>query len=143
MVHGRSEPRRRSRLTVICGVLASLAIGAVSCAQVNPARASVESNRRRLLELTPVGTPERRVRSTIDDEFADSCRWSNLQPLTVHPSEPRYETSSARTGFRRCIGQYWPSGWGGIFTVYVFAAWYFDADGALVEVQVRKDRDVL
>ncbi len=135
------ERASRSRCSLIATVV-SLTTVVACCSSL---RGPESTTRDELLRATQIGTAADRVQSVIKERYAERCRWwdaKDLHSLEIAKNHPLYSSHSARTQMRVCIGQYWPSLYGGPFTTSVFAWWYFDAEGDLVEIRVEKDRDM-
>ena len=111
----------------------------------SPLRQSEVETRNALLKLTPIGMADTRVLSIVRERYGGICvPAENMYLGKLAWNNPVYSSHSARSSlYGVCLGEYWPAWNAGPFTTVVFADWYFDAEGKLVEVRVVKEVDAL
>jgi hypothetical protein len=129
-------------LGVIAALLAISAL-ASACGSLHLARQSTEELRAEFLERTPLGSSLEAVWADVDAEVGERCgsspRRGQLSP--ERPDGPDdYDYPEIQHVYSACLGWY-------AFPIpirtYVFAWWVFGEDGALRDVLVHKEADVL
>ena len=140
------EKKRGKKNHKIFYIILAIIILVVLAPIINPIRRTDEALRRYLLEITPIGTSVEEVISIVSDrkrwtiaekqDFGVVFLAGDMSPHRGGPSEGRRVIGQQAVWVD--LGTYY-----GIFEVYVSAFFAFDENGELIDIFIRRERDVL